>query len=66
MVDKRHLPSYMDMISLLTVLAGAILFWNTSGGLQISWIKTGAGIDFTILHPARTPPGRAGRQIDRR
>ncbi len=44
MVDKRLLPIYMDMISLLTVLAGAILFWNTSGGLQISWVKTGPGI----------------------
>lgn len=48
MIEKRRYPIYMGTISLLTILAGAILFWNTSGGLQISWIKTGPGIGFTI------------------
>lgn len=48
LAERRRFPIYMGIISLLTVLAGAILFWNTSGGLQISWIKTGPGIGFTI------------------
>lgn len=48
LAEERRFPIYMGMISLLTVLAGAILFWNTSGGLQVGWIKTGPGIGFTI------------------
>jgi hypothetical protein len=32
----------------LTVLAGLILYWNDSGGLQIGWITTPTGLGFTV------------------
>lgn len=47
-IGRRRYPMYMGMVSLLTVLAGAVLYWNTSGGLNFNWIKTGPGIGFTI------------------
>lgn len=47
-VTKQRYPLYMNTISLLTILAGALLFWNTSGGLQTAWLKTGPGWGFTI------------------
>jgi uncharacterized membrane protein len=48
LIEKRHYPIYMSLVSLFTILAGAVLYWNTSGGLQLIWIKTGPGIGFTI------------------
>lgn len=32
----------------LTVLAGLILYWNDSGGLQNGWITTPTGLVFTV------------------
>jgi hypothetical protein len=32
----------------LNVLAGLLLYWNDSGGLQIAWISKPTGIAFTI------------------
>lgn len=32
----------------LTVLAGLILYWNDSGGLQTGWITTPTGLGFTV------------------
>jgi len=32
----------------LTVLAGLILYWSDSGGLQNAWITTPAGLGFTV------------------
>ena len=34
--------------AILTVLAGALLFWPTSGGLNSDWLKTPQGITLTI------------------
>jgi uncharacterized membrane protein len=47
-IGKRRYPVYMSVVSMLTILSGALLFWNSSGGLQISWIQSGPGIGFTI------------------
>lgn len=47
-IERRRYPLYMNIVSALTILAGALLFWNTSGGLQSAWIKTGTGLGFTI------------------
>jgi uncharacterized membrane protein len=35
-IGRRRYPMYMGMVSLLTVLAGAVLYWNTSGGLNVN------------------------------
>lgn len=45
---RRRYPLFMVSASLLTVLAGGALFWNSSGGFNMTWIKTGPGIGFTI------------------
>jgi len=47
-IDKRRYPMFMNIVSALTIVAGALLFWNTSGGLQRAWFETGAGIGYTI------------------
>ncbi len=38
----------MNLAALLTSLAGVALFWIASGGLQVSWITTGAGLGTTL------------------
>jgi uncharacterized membrane protein len=48
LIEKGRYPIYMAIVSLLTVLSGAALYWNTSGGLNTIWIKSGPGIGFTI------------------
>lgn len=48
LIERRRYPIYMSVVSLLTVVAGALLYWYTSAGLQIGWITSGPGIGFTI------------------
>jgi uncharacterized membrane protein len=47
-IEKRRYSVYMSVISLLTILSGALLYWNSSGGLQFNWIKSGPGIALTV------------------
>jgi uncharacterized membrane protein len=78
-IEKRRYPIYMSVVSLLTILSGALLYWNSSGGLQINWIKSGAGIGFTIgsvasllvfimgmlmIKPRAERMGALGKEID--
>ncbi len=48
LTGRRKYPAFMVSTSLLTVLAGSILYLNTSGALNLTWIKTGTGLGFTI------------------
>lgn len=48
LIDKRHYPIFMNVASTLTILAGVLLFWHMSGGLQPAWILSKPGIGFTI------------------
>jgi len=48
LTTRRRYPLFMVSASLLTVLAGGALFWNSSGGFSMAWIKTGPGVGFTI------------------
>jgi uncharacterized membrane protein len=48
LIERRRYPLYMNMVSILTVLAGGALYWFSSGGLQLAWITTGPGLGFTI------------------
>lgn len=48
LMDRRKYPAFMVGTSLLTVLAGGILFWHSSGGFSLTWIRSGPGIGFTI------------------
>ena len=38
----------MIIVSTLTIIAGAILYWRDAGGDLASWITTGPGLGFTI------------------
>lgn len=48
LMGRRKYPVFMISTSLLTVLAGGVLFWVSSGGFTLSWISTGPGLGFTI------------------
>ena len=48
LADRRKYPLFMVSASLLTVLAGVVLYLYASGGFNWFWIKTGPGIGFTI------------------
>ena len=48
LVGRRRLPIFMVTVSFLTVIAGAILYLYSSGGFNMSWIRSGPGIGFTI------------------
>jgi uncharacterized membrane protein len=48
LMERRKYPIFMMSTSLLTVLAGAILFWFSSGGFSATWMASGPGIGFTI------------------
>lgn len=48
MTQRRRYPIFMMVTSLLTVLAGGVLYWMLSGGLTLAWAATGPGLGFTI------------------
>jgi uncharacterized membrane protein len=39
---------YFELAALTTVLAGSLLYWRASNGLQLDWITSPSGIGFTI------------------
>jgi uncharacterized membrane protein len=78
LIERKRYPLYMNVASALTVVAGALLYWNTSGGLQGAWFRTGAGLGFTIgaaialvvyligflmIRPRAERLGKLGKQI---
>jgi uncharacterized membrane protein len=48
LTQRRKFPMFMVSTSLLTVLAGGMLYWFLSGGLNLAWAATGPGLGFTI------------------
>jgi len=48
MTVKRKLPIFLTAASGLTVLAGVLLYWQVSGGFDLNWITSSAGLTFTI------------------
>jgi hypothetical protein len=46
--QRRKLPGYSAVSAYLTILAGLILYWRSSDGLDPDWIASGPGIAFTI------------------
>ena len=48
LMERRRYPIFMIGSSLLTVLAGLILYWNSSGGFSPGWLITGPGLGYTI------------------
>ena len=48
MVVKRRYSVFMDVASTLTVLSGALLFWQDANGQWLAWMSTGPGLGFTL------------------
>ena len=48
LAERRRYPMFMASVSLLTVLAGGLLFYYASGSFNASWLRTGPGIGFTL------------------
>jgi hypothetical protein len=48
LMERRKYPIFMMSTSLLTFLAGGVLFWFSSGGFNAAWMASGPGIGFTI------------------
>lgn len=48
MVNKRRYNIFMGMTSTLTVLSGALLLWQLTGGQLSSYVQTGPGLGFGI------------------
>jgi uncharacterized membrane protein len=45
---QRRFSFAMGLASLLTVAAGALLYWRDSGGFQWSWITSAPGLGFSL------------------
>jgi hypothetical protein len=48
LMERRKLPVFMLGTSLLTVAAGGLLYWSSSGGFNAAWISSGPGLGFTL------------------
>jgi hypothetical protein len=46
--QRRKLPAYATASAYLTIIAGLILYWRSSSGLDPDWIASGPGIAFTV------------------
>jgi uncharacterized membrane protein len=47
-IGRRRFNVFMAVTSGLTVLAGGLLFWHSSGGFQWVWMRSGPGLMFTV------------------
>jgi uncharacterized membrane protein len=48
MIAKRRASVFMVTTSTLTVISGALLFWQDASGQWLTWMKTGPGLGFTL------------------
>jgi uncharacterized membrane protein len=48
LMNRRRMGIMFPVVSALTILAGAALYWRASGGLQSDWITSGPGLAYTI------------------
>jgi hypothetical protein len=48
LMTRRKLGMYFPIVALLTILAGAALYWRASGGLDAAWIGSPPGLAFTL------------------
>jgi len=48
LMRRRRMGVFFPIVSLLTILSGAALYWRDSSGLDPDWIATPSGLAFTI------------------
>ena len=39
---------YFELAAVTTVVAGGLLYWRASNGLQLAWVTSGPGLAFTV------------------
>jgi hypothetical protein len=48
-INKRlHLTVVIPIVAILNIVAGLILYWRTSRGLDLEWITSPSGLGFTV------------------
>lgn len=48
LATRKRLPLVILLSGIVTVLAGLLLYWRTSDGLDVDWITSGPGLGFTV------------------
>jgi uncharacterized membrane protein len=48
LLTKGNAARYFELAALTTVIAGGLLYWRASSGLQLAWITSPSGVGFTI------------------
>lgn len=48
LAGRRRMAIYFPVVAMLTVGAGAFLYWRDSGGLRMEWITSPTGLAFTV------------------
>ena len=45
---QRRFPTFVLAATVVTVVAGALLYWRVSGGFRQEWLSSPTGIGFTV------------------
>ena len=48
LLTKGNAARYFELAAVTTVIAGGLLYWRASSGLQLAWITSPSGIGFSI------------------
>lgn len=48
LTEKKKMPFVILTTSALTILAGLLLYWRSSGGFDVDWITSSTGLTFTL------------------
>lgn len=48
LIFRRRLTDVILGAAVLNVIAGILLYWRASAGLQVAWITSGPGLGFTV------------------
>jgi uncharacterized membrane protein len=48
LVGRQRFPLYVMVASLMTVVAGFLLYWRASGGLDMNWVLSPMGLGFGL------------------
>ncbi len=48
MTVRRKMPIVFTVSAVLTIVAGGLLYWRSSGGFDLDWITSETGMTFTL------------------
>lgn len=64
LVDRRRLPIFLELATVLTIGSGVALYWRASAGLQWGWVLTGPGLAFAVAGLAAIAAGGLGQLVN--